>query len=195
MVPKLLGRRERLAAVSLDSYLVASLTIARDLARATVSDQHTADDSLDEFSRLHGAHGLDRLRDHTQSARCWQHGDPAPGNVLITRAGVRLIDWEHASREHYPWHDRAYQALVLSLVAANQTGIGVTEAFDAMYCDSSWAGNVVRDRVREYWDAPVPMSEALAITAIDVAIRRQRNPAWSDLARHILSHEEHWFYS
>lgn len=195
VLPQLLGRRERLGVASLDSYLVASLAFARDLARATASDQGAADESLDEFSRLHGSHRLDALREHTQTARCWQHGDPAPGNVLMTRTGVRLIDWEHASPDHYPWHDAAYQALVLSLIAANQTDSSVTEAFDAMYLGSSWAGNLVRARVAEYWDSPVPMSEALAITAVDVAIRRQRSPVWGDLARHLLSRDQHWPHS
>jgi hypothetical protein len=195
VVPPLLGRPDRFAVDSLDCYLVAALTFGRDLARATSADGHGAADSLDEFSRLYGGSALDGLREHSGTRRSWQHGDLAPGNVLLSRSGAQLIDWEHASPAHYPWHDAAYLALVLSLIAAYQTGSSVSVAFDALYREDSWGGKLVRERIAEYWDSAAPIGKAITITAVDVAIRRPRNPAWSDLARHLLSQDTSWLNS
>lgn len=186
-IPDLLGPTDRIGKSAVDRYLETTMAWSFDLARATRVDTGAPNPIADYPAQFSDKVDADRLLALIPPERAWQHGDPAPGNVLMTGRGVRLVDWEHASPVSLPWHDLAYMVPVMAIVAAGQRSIRPVEAFDALFRAGSWCGEIIRRRLSEVWSHTIDVADAVVITALEVALARgHANPAWHDLANHLL---------
>ena len=101
----------------------------------------------------------------------WQHGDVAPGNLLLTRDGPRLIDWEAAHPEHLPWFDRAYSWLSLARLTHRRAGSwSCARALVHLFDLRGSLGADLSRGTQERWDHPIPPRWAMALTAIELAL-------------------------
>ena len=186
-IPDLLGPMDRVGKSAVDRYLEATMAWALDLAGATRVVAGVHNPVADYRAHFPNQGNADRLQALIPPDRAWQHGDPAPGNVLMTGRQARLVDWEHASPVSLPWHDLAYTVLVMPVIAARQRLISPVAAFDALFRTGSWCGDIIRRRLMEVWNHAIDVADAVTATALEVSLGRgDANPAWHDIANHLL---------
>ena len=187
--PHLLSATDRAGKASVERYLTALVRWAADIDEATHKNAgHQPDPALAYLERFPEDQNAERLANVAGDERSWQHGDPALGNVLLTRHDFAIIDWEYASPDKLPWHDLAYLVLQMALNAAHQSELPPVEALCALYRPGSWCGDLVHRCISESWRYPVGISEGVALTAMTLAVERDdAGSGWKELASSLLS--------
>jgi aminoglycoside phosphotransferase (APT) family kinase protein len=115
----------------------------------------------------------------------WQHGDIGFGNALIHRGRVGFVDWEQARPSSEPWFDVSYLPLALAGMARRQRDEPSLQRATAWaLAPSGWSGSIIRERLQQGWDYPLPIGWAVALTSMWKALRLQREGrvGWADLA-------------
>ncbi len=207
LVPGLTGDVAPRARAIMDSFFRRSFEFARALAAATTSPTASDSSSLaavpDEFARRFLADEPEfegRVRGFSQAVAgrpivwhpAWQHQDVAVGNVLDDHGHLRFVDWEHAGDDCAPWFDIAFAPIVTSHLARRVDRIpSVREAALGVLGSETVIGGVLRERMEEVWDYPLPLSWAVTLTAMEGAMRRlddgrEGSPEWVELVRLIL---------
>lgn len=211
LVPGLTGDVPPRARAIMDSFFRRSFEFARALAAATTSPT-PSDSSLlatvpDEFARRFLADEPEFERRVLELGRAiagtpivwhpaWQHQDVAVGNVLDDHGQLRFVDWEHAGANCAPWFDIAFAPVVTSHLARRVDQISsVKDAALGVLAPETVIGGVLRERMDEVWDYPLPLSWAVTLTAMEGAMRRlddgrEGSPEWVELVRLILCDDD-----
>ena len=187
--PRLLSATDRAGKASVERYLTALVrwTIEVDEATRSQAAQHP-DPALTYLERFPGQQEAERFAHLAGDERSWQHGDPALGNVLLTRRGFGIIDWEYASPDKLPWNDLAYVVLQMALNAAYQARLPPVEALGALYRSGSWCGDLVHRYISEAWRYRLGIPEGVALTAMTLAVERDdAGKSWKELASSLVS--------
>lgn len=100
----------------------------------------------------------------------WQHGDVAPGNLLLGRSGARLVDWEAARPDHPPWFDVTYSWLTLARLVQRQGGDwSARRALTHLYKENGWLGGHLARQTQQAWPHELPRGWAATLVAVDLA--------------------------
>ena len=211
LVPSLTGEVSTKARRIMDSYLRRSFAFARDLAEATAQppsrNAETLAGVVERFVAmfLEGEPATARRVDSFGTAvaesgiewlPAWQHQDVAVGNVLEHRGQLRFVDWEHASPGCQPWFDVAYAPIVTSHLAQRVDALpSVREAALAALGATTPIGSLLRMRMEEVWDYPLPLGWGVALTAMIAAMRRvdegrAGSAEWADLVKMMVCDED-----
>ena len=211
LVPGLTGDVPPKAREIMDSFFRRSFEFARALAESTTSptpsDSATLAAGAEEFARRFLAQDpefesrvLDFGRAISSAAitwyPAWQHQDVAVGNVLDDHGRLRFVDWEHAGPDCVPWFDIAFAPVVTSHLARRVDRIAsVEEAARGVLGPETAIGRVLRERMEEVWDYPLPLSWGVTLTAMEGAMRRlddgrEGSPEWVELVRLIMCDDD-----
>jgi hypothetical protein len=211
LVPGLTGDVPPRAREIMDSFFQRSFAFARELAAATASptssDSSTLSAVPDEFARRFLADDSEFESRVTSFGRAiskativwhpaWQHQDVAVGNVLDDEGSLRFVDWEHAGGDCVPWFDIAFAPVVTSHLARRVDRIAsVRDAALGALAPEAAIGGVLRERMEEVWDYPLPLSWAVTLTAMEGAMRRlddgrEGSPEWVELVRLIMCDDD-----
>lgn len=102
----------------------------------------------------------------------WQHGDLAPGNILRTGQGLRLIDWEDARPDRFPWHDLCYVPLtVCRLIEREAVRWPPPRAVVHALATDRWSGAILRRALTDEWTFDLSIEDGLLTTLIDLTER------------------------
>lgn len=188
-LPEILGPRSRSSSTLVRRYIDRVTQWSAGLSESTRKPTSKSRNLIDEYKRRFPGHGSIALRLPKWPDECaWQHGDPAIGNVLFTRSGLKVIDWEFASPNKLPWHDAAYLLLFMATVAARQERIGPIHAFEALYQEPSWCGDLVLGSINDSWPHSIEIGPALAVTALELALElHDPYSIWSQFVPYLLS--------
>jgi hypothetical protein len=202
--------RSVLGSTLLRRYLRVTFEWTRKLAVSTGNGRYADERELvgivDDFTHLmetSGAstRGLEQFRRELNRSQirwqpCWQHGDLAPGNVLLDRRYLVVLDWEFARSDCEPWFDTAYNVLGLALQPLDQ-GIAKDAATSLLMTLSTqaWKGRATRDVLLESWAWPLPPAWVLPLTGMKVALRdeaggRSRYLRWGHAVTELLTNRE-----
>jgi hypothetical protein len=211
LVPGLTGEVPPKARAIMDSFFRRSFLFARALAAATSSPAPQDSQPLaaipEDFARrfLAGQPEFEgRVLDFAGAVSAasiewhpaWQHQDVAVGNVLDDRGHLRFVDWEHASGGCVPWFDIAFAPVVTSHLARRVDRIPSVETAALGVLGAETAiGTMLRERMEEIWDYPLPLSWGVTLTAMEGAMRRlddgrEGSPEWVELVRLMMCDEE-----
>jgi hypothetical protein len=210
LVPGLTGDVPPRARDIMDSFFRRSFRFARALADATSSpsprDSGPLADVAGEFARRFLADQPDfqsQVQDFAGAIQAtsiewhpaWQHQDVAVGNVLEDGEDLRFVDWEHAGGDCVPWFDIAFAPVVTSHLARRVDRIpSVETAALGVLGGETAIGAVLRERMEEIWDYPLPLSWGVTLTAMEGAMRRlddgrEGSPEWVELVRLMMCDE------
>lgn len=192
----------------LSDYISASRRHANELAHATrytpdvaCMSQDALVEDIDHFLATTTLRGpsktaLSEFRcavqhRHLSWQPVWQHGDASPGNLLIYRGQVSMVDWEAARPSRPPWHDDAQLAARLVRLAQMEgEGHSLGEACVQVLGLSGWPGPLVRQGINAYWPHPLPFAWCFALTVISLANSRGHqetvSPVWTPLVTALL---------
>ena len=211
LVPSLTGEVSTAALRLMDSYFRRSLAFSRDLARVgspsapldvsplvAVTDRfiHMFFSDEPEVERRIRSFGRTLGRTPIEWRPAWQHQDVAVGNVLDHRGHLRFVDWEHAGAGSQPWFDVAYAPIVTSHLAGRVDRLpSVRSAALAVLRPDTPIGSLLRERMEQVWDYPLPLSWGVTLTAMIAAMRRiddgrAESPEWVDLVRMMLCDDD-----
>jgi len=204
LVPRLTGEVTPRAQGIMDSYFRRSFEFSRALADATSSEESLDSTALaavtDEFAKRFLAERPDFERQVRGFGKAisgstiewhpaWQHQDLAVGNVLDDRGRLRFVDWEHAGGGCVPWFDVAFTPVVTSHLARRVDRIeSIEQATLGVLGAETAIGGMLRERMEEVWDYPLPVAWAVTLTAMEGAMRRlddgrEGSPEWVELVR------------
>jgi hypothetical protein len=207
LVPGLTGDIPPKAREIMDSFFRRSFGFARALADATTSPMPSDSAALAKLPNEFAERFLgddpefaSRVLDFGRAISgtpivwypAWQHQDVAVGNVLDDDGILRFVDWEHAGGDCVPWFDIAFAPVVTSHLARRVDRIpSVGDAALGVLGTETAIGGVLRERMEEVWDYPLPLSWAVTLTAMEGAMRRlddgrEGSPEWVELVRLIL---------
>ena len=211
LVPALTGEVSATALEVMDSFFRRSFEFSRAVAEATASPTAMDGSSLADVTGQFADRFLadepefeDRVRRLGQEIAAttiewhpaWQHQDVAVGNVLDDRGRLRFVDWEHAGGGCVPWFDVAFAPVVTSHLARRVDRIAsVEEAALGVLGPDTPMGTVLRGRMEEIWDYPLPLSWGVTLAAMEGAMRRlddgrEGSPEWVELVRLMLCDDE-----
>lgn len=128
------------------------------------------------------------------------HGDLWPGNLLLARGQVGVVDWEHYEEATNPLRDLVFLLLTTaySFPWQGRRWIAPALAFERAFLSSGWYGDLVLDVTRKHLrDLDVPASAGellLFLTAADYVLRESDAGApvgppgadWDALSRSLL---------
>lgn len=117
------------------------------------------------------------------SAKHWQHGDLAAGNMLFQGTSIAVVDWEKASPCYPGWYDLMYAVLMLPFSA------GVSRPRDQIAATLDVQGRVgqaVLSVLTPVWREDLPLRTAAALTAAEAALTsralgRSGAERWADV--------------
>ena len=178
--PSIFERRATLA------YLKTAAEVSRQLetlvsgvpqprSLGALSDQLAAFRSLGSVSRA-AQEGLSELERHLAASTSrytpsWQHGDVAPGNLLLGPSGAHLVDWEAARPDHAPWFDVTYSWLTLARLTQRQGGDwSAGRALAHLYSENGWLGERLAQQTQQAWPHELPRRWAATLVAVDLAM-------------------------
>lgn len=120
----------------------------------------------------------------------WQHGDVAPGNLLVSRSGPRLIDWEAAGPHHQPWFDAAYSWLTIARLTQRQgSDWSASRALAHLHGEEGWLGRRLARETQRGWDHELPHRWAATFVAVELALTygQAGQAAWSPYVEAMLT--------
>jgi len=84
------------------------------------------------------------------------HGDFEPGNVLLSREGIRILDWGFGRPIGLPGFDLLFLLLRFLTRVAGLSRLGSTEAeyrrmVEDVFWTGSWQRRLVQDALQEHW--------------------------------------------
>lgn len=211
LVSGLTGNVPPRARAIMDSFFRRSFAFSHALAGATSSPTLSDSARLADVTREFAARFLADDPDFEARVRgfgdaiasttiewhpAWQHQDVAVENVLDDRGQLRFVDWEHGSGGCMPWFDVAFAPVVTSDLARRVDRIASVEAAAVGVLGPGTAiGGVLRERMEEVWDYPLPLPWGVTLTAMEGAMRRrddggEGSPVRVELVRLMLCDDE-----
>jgi hypothetical protein len=211
LISRLTGDVTRRARAVMEGFFAGSFEFTRGVADATAEETPLGPEPLveitEDFARRFGdlAPGLDeraRSLGRMISAEgirwhpSWQHQDVAVGNVLDDRGRLLFVDWEHAGPGCPPWFDVAFAPVATSHLAARMDGLhSLEEAALGSLGEETAVGSILKQRMGEVWDYPIPMSWAVTLTAMVGALRkvdekRTGTAEWAELVALLLGDDD-----